>query len=457
MTSDRFRHDLSEEAVRAIVRAVLGHAESERWSDARREAEPLIEAQAHQPLVADALVYLIASRAFDREHAAEIASIVFEAHADDYRLLGKVGEALECIYDARYLNAAPPSEPVFEAVARRLSQGLEGVDDPDTLIHGLSGLAIAARVLGRTWDAVAERAHRRLVELEPERWERHYDLGLFYKTRGRFGEGQAANRAAWERGGSRDESVQWNLGICATGARDAETALEVWRGMGQHLELGRFGLPEGSYPPVKIRLAERPLAERRPPTEPDDPGAEETVWIERSSPCHGVVRSALYYDAIGVDYGDVILFDGAPITHHTYGDERIAVFPHLVTLVHSRYHVFPFAGTQRTNGQIAELSRSLSNDAVVYVHTEQFLQLCQSCWESPNVDHARHAPTTRHVVTGKLCAPPSMQATTLLAELDRAVHEHEGTNLFVPQLVRTTGDEKRAQIEERRLRMIESA
>ncbi|MFX7640566.1 hypothetical protein ABTJ59_19895, partial [Acinetobacter baumannii] len=85
-------------------------------------------------------------------------------------------------------------------------------------------------------------------------------------------------------------------------------------------------MPEGGYPACKVKLAERPLAERA--ADSDDPGQEETVWIERLSPCHGIIRSVLY-GKLGVDYGDVILTDGAPITHHTYGEQQIPVFPHL--------------------------------------------------------------------------------------------------------------------------------
>ena len=83
--------------------------------------------------------------------------------------------------------------------------------------------------------------------------------------------------------------------------------------------MGRFGLPEGLYPQCKVKLAERPLAERT--ADVDNPGSEETIWIERLSPCHGIIRSVLYYD-LGVDYGDIILIDGAPITYHTYGDTK---------------------------------------------------------------------------------------------------------------------------------------
>jgi hypothetical protein len=58
--------------------------------------------------------------------------------------------------------------------------------------------------------------------------------------------------------------------------------------------------------------------------EPDDPGREETVWGERLSPCHGVVRS--------------------PLLQNEYGDERVAVFPHLTTLVRPGYRIWRVRG-----------------------------------------------------------------------------------------------------------------
>src|SRR5262249_53002825 len=155
-------------------------------------------------------------------------------------------------------------------------------------------------------------------------------------------EGMIANQRAAALVAEPSEAVQWNLGICATGAREGAVALDVWKRLEQKIEMGRFGLPEGSYATCKVRLAERPLAERD--AESDDPGLEETIWIERLSPCHGIVRSVLY-QRLGVDFGDVVLIDGAPITHHKYGDRDIPVFPHLATLVRSNYQFFDFAGT----------------------------------------------------------------------------------------------------------------
>ncbi|HMR79484.1 MAG TPA: hypothetical protein PKD61_30465 [Polyangiaceae bacterium] len=190
--------------------------------------------------------------------------------------------------------------------------------------------------------------------------------------------------------------------------------------MGNKIEMGRFGLPDGSYDQVKVRLAERPLAERDPESEPDDPGLEETVWVERLSPCHGIVRSALYQE-LGVDFGDVVLFDGAPITHHEYGEQSVAVFPHLATLVRPGYCIWRFGGTQGQPEQIGDLSRHLPDDAVLYVHTEQFQVLCRSCWEAGRVNSDRHQEVEHRVVTGKLCAPPGVNAAALREHLDKLV------------------------------------
>jgi len=294
------------------------------------------------------------------------------------------------------------------------------------------------------------------VELCPERWQSHYDVGLFYKTRGRFAAGQAANQAAFDLGGGENDGVLWNLGICATGAGDGGTALRIWKGMGQQAELGLLGLPEGGYGSVKVRLAQRPLAERDPSREPDDPGAEETVWIERLSPCHGIIRSALFGDEIGVEYGDVVLIDGAPITHHTYGFDRIPVFPHLSTLARRQYRVFTFVATQRMEGQVADLSASLPEDSVLYVHSEQVVVQCQQCWETPGVDHAEHVPMEQQVVKGKLCAPPSVEPAVLLGQLDHAVGGEEGVQLLVPELCNSAGFVERAQAEQQSMRTLET-
>jgi hypothetical protein len=317
----------------------------------------------------------------------------------------------------------------------------------------LTALVSASRLLGRGWDAVAERGYRRLLALRPDRWQDQYNLGLFFKVRGRFAEGVSANERAAALGGGDDESVSWNLGICATGARDGAAALAVWKGLGQHIELGRFGLPDGSYGDVKVRLATHPVATRA--VDQGEPGLEETVWIERLSPCHGIVRSALYQE-LGVDFGDVVLFDGAPILHQTHGEHEIPVFPHLATIERPGYRVFPFAGTPPEDGAVAELSRGLPEDTTLYSHTENAVVLCAHCWESGSRDHAAHRRAEHRVVRGKLCVPPTVALAHLRSALDDALAATPAVQLFVPLLSELLGDHARAEVERRRMAMIDS-
>src|SRR5690606_25175229 len=164
--------------------------------------------------------------------------------------------------------------------------------------------------------------------------------------------------------------------------------------------LGRFDLPEDRYEGVKVCVAQYPLAERD--AEGDDPGLEETVWIERLSPCHGVIRSPLVGE-LGVDFGDVVLFDGAPITYHEYRGESIPVFPHLVTLARPGYAIYRFGGLQAQPKQIAKLSNALPADSLIYTHTESLRIVCRQCWEGAKAHQHDSALPQHRVVTGKLC------------------------------------------------------
>jgi len=412
----------------------------------RELTAPLLE-RISENEVALVVIHLLGHRVFSTETGVEVAASLLEHHAGDSEVLGLLGRALEGVHDLRLLNGPPPSHPVFRNVATKLQQHVKDATSVDAGM--IEGLATSARLLGRSWDKVAERELLDLVKILPDSWGPRYDLGLFYKTRGRFAEGQAANKAAWERGGHEDPGVLWNFGICATGARDGETALGLWKRMGQNVEKGRRGLPEGRYPATKVRLAQRPLAERGGNGVPDDPGLEETIWVERLSPCHGVIRSAVYQDDIGVDFGDLILFDGAPVTYHMVGDQRTPVFPHLATLSRENYRIHRFAGEQEEKGQLAALSGQMPHDAVVYVHTEQVHSLCARCWEDPGNDHAAHQQFARHIVTGKICAPPELPAAELRRILDDLLGVEPAIKLYAPELTAAAGDASRAATERR--------
>ncbi|QOZ38480.1 prenyltransferase [Bradyrhizobium sp. CCBAU 53421] len=442
---------LSSDEIGAIARDAVAEGQAGHTLAASQRIEPLRKAQRRQAEAAMALLWIVDRRSLAREEAAGILAEIADAHDDDLAILSRLGLCLEAVRDIDDLNAPPPEHPIFQTmVARldRLARRYEGRPEHEQILRGL---ATAARMTARQNDAIAEASLRRLIEIDPQRSAHHYNLGLFYKTRGRFAEGVAANRAAADLSQEVVDSTEWNLGICATGALDAETALGVWKRMGQKIEHGRFGLPEGGYPACKVRLAARPLAERT--ADGDDPGEEETVWIERLSPCHGIVRSVLYGD-LGVDYGDVILMDGAPITHHAYGDEEIPVFPHLATLLRQNYQFFDFAGTQETTRQLAGISAELDGDAVVYSHSESVKIMCANCWRNPDIDHADHETMEKHVVIGRIAAPPDLTPAQLLDMIDKAIEARGSCQLYAPDLCAAAGQSARERIDRRRFALL---
>ncbi|MET0534917.1 MAG: prenyltransferase [Steroidobacter sp.] len=446
--------ELSAKELKKLSKRIADAAAKENEAEVQAGLKPLLHAQQHQEDAALCLLTLVKEAGLPHEMALDILAQVFESHSQNLTVLALLGDALEQAKDIDMLNAPPPEHPLFQKVADTLVAFAAKTKGTEDEVRTLEGLATAARMLARQRDELAESAYRRLVELEPERPGPHYNLGLLYKTRGRFAEGVIANQTAAKLAKKPVESYQWNLGICATGAGQGEVALAVWKQLEQRIKMGRFGLPEGGYPMCKVRLAERPLAERTAAS--DDPGLEETIWIERLSPCHGIIRSVLYQQ-LGVDYGDVILMDGAPITYHTYGDKKIPVFPHLATLVKNHYRFFDFAGTQEEKGQLGDISRDLERDAIVYSHTENYVTLCANCWRERSVDHEHKATLAKHVIAGRVAAPPDLDVKELLRQLDAAMSSRESCHLYVPQLCEAAGLAERAAVEQRRFNMIRSA
>jgi hypothetical protein len=431
---------MTPEEIDALLDRVVAHAEGGERDRAWSEAAPLVRAS-QDPEIALALISLVRGEAFERPQRLELLKLLFAHHPGDDELIARLGLAFELVHPIHLLNGPPPDDPF----AAELGNWLKRLAQQHDRVIYWDALAIVARLLGRAWDETAERALKRCCELEPQEWGHPYGLGLFYKTRGRFSEGLAANQRAAELGGADDESVRWNLAICATGARQGARALEVQRALGLKLKLGRFDLPDGGFEPVKLTLAQRPLAERD--AAHDSPGREETIWIERLSACHGVVRSVLVDEGLGVDYGDVVLFDGAPITQHHVNGKHVPVFPHLATLERRRYWRFPFAGTQSSPKQLMELNPRLPEDAVLYSHTENVRIVCQDCALRSGPEQ-EHAPHEHQVVVGAIVAPRSVTPPQLLAAIDAAIEQTPGASVVTPALCREAGQPERAEREE---------
>lgn len=442
------KKSFSTSKIEEIENAVIA---AENYEQAWNELQPLLRAHGHQKEAAISLLRITEGQHVSIERGLELLSSIYHNYIGKMDIVSLIGSALEGGRDIDQLNSAPPEHHIFQTVLDALLKGLNVSNDQHKEEMIMNGVSTAARLMARQHDVIAEKSHRRLVELAPSNPSYHYCYGLYCKTRGLFAEGMFANQKAVSLVDESVESYEWNLGICATGARDGEVALDVWKRMGNNIEMGRFNLPEGGYPQCKVRLAERPLSERDASN--DDPGLEETVWIERLSPCHGIIRSVLYQN-LGINYGDVVLIDGAPITYHTYGDQQIPVFPHLATLVRNDYLFFDFAATQNEKGQVGEISSDLEQDAIVYVHSENYQVLCSECWRDPNLDHKDHKKEEKHIVTGRIAAPNNMAIETLLMQIDNVVGNQNNCNIYIPSLCEAVGLKGRAEADRRRFEML---
>lgn len=442
-----FCKSIPHDRIRQIEQQIVDDARAGHNEAALRHLQPLRQAQRGQRDAAESLLRIVNRQCLPTEAALNLLSEVLQVHRQDLNILIMIGDSVEAVRDVDDLNSPPPEHGVFWTIVEELASYSQAGTDLDANEGLLGALGGAARMLARQRDEIAEKCYRQLTEINPKKSAYHYNLGLFFKTRGRFEEGMESNMVAIDLADQVDESYEWNLGICATGCRNGSVARDAWRRLGHKIELGRFGLPEGPYPQCKVKLAARPLAERT--AETDDPGLEETIWIERLSPCHGIIRSVLYQD-LGVDYGDVVLMDGAPITFHNYGGTRIDVFPHLATLFRRGYQFFDFAGTQDEPDRLSGSSADLAEDAVVYSHSESFQLLCATCWRDPDRDHLHHERAEKHVVTGRIAAPKHIDPADLLAQIDQAIAERSPCRLFAPDLCRMAGLEERARVEQRR-------
>lgn len=407
--------------------------------------EPLfahIEAGGGRP-VALALVEVLAVGELDVDRRLAAAGRLLTRWRTDTKVLAALALRCESLVNLRYLNAAPPEDPFFEDLAHALADAGDVASDADRRPIA-SALATVARICGRRWDPACEQAHQTVLALRGS-WQDWYNYGLFLKSRGRFAEGLVANTRARDAGGAEDDAVRWNLGICATGAGDGAAALEVWRSLGHRVSLGTDGLPTGGWPMVEVRLAERPGAART--AEDEDPGEEETVWVTRLSACHGRVESPTYQD-LGVDYGDLVLFDGAAILFRDRGGERVPVFPHLVTLRSGGWTTIRFTGRQDEPGAIEAMK--LPNGAFLYSHTERVRNYCRACWEKGKDAAHEHTESAHTVVTGKLVVPPGGDLRALAAHLSVP----SPVTLLVPELWRKLGLEERARLDAVRARQL---
>lgn len=416
---------------------------------AERALAKVLAASERDRTAAQCLAHATVLSGWSREHRLQLADALLSRWGDEFSVVGVLANEFESFVDIRFLNNPPPTDAtslrLLELAARHFERA-QG-DDKKSAAEALFSIA---RMSGRAADTLCERAARAFIELEPKDSSGWYRFGLFLKTRGRFAEGVTANQRAAELAGEDNDATIWNLGICATGAGQGKLALDLWRTkLGAKLELGRNGLPTGTWHHVKVRLAERPLATRT--AKDDSPGEEETVWVERLSPCHGRVISPTARE-LAADYGDLVLFDGAPVVTQQIEGKAVPVFPHLVTLEQGGWQIFRFAALGLGADGVAAINERLGDVAYLYSHTDSVFYLCRECADAGKVGDpcAHRKQGSGGEIRGKLCVSPDAKLKEVDASLAAAIKNTGGTWLS-PTLATTLGDPRRAAREQKHL------
>jgi hypothetical protein len=344
--------------------------------------------------------------------------------------------------------------------AEALQSSLNALDETERANADIAGslfatLGNALRLSGPNCDAEAQEAFTRAIELDPERGEWWYDAGLLDKWRGRFDDGYAANEQARMRMGA-ERPVLWNLAICATALGKAEEAVEIWEELGvpARVDVAR-GMPYvAGLPPMLVRVLSRTPTTDGTSDLPEKAVGFELVWVAPLSPCHGVVQSPTFRDA-PIDYGDVVLWDGAPVAaHKTSDDDTVPVFPILEILRRGSERRWPFVALEREPGSVRSLEADLPEGARVFIQQERVEHHCAACEAGEPHEHGEDvvppAPPTPAsesaagmLVRGKLIVPEAQDLSELRSAWEAATGSRP-LSISLPALYEELGDSKQA-------------
>ncbi len=374
------------------------------------------------------------------------AERVLEAWPGDAVLVGRACAAL--------LNAAerPIDEPPLEAGPAAIAAGaaarcLGRLDDDARLDPRVGGRlhaqrAHALRLLGPLRADEALAAIDRALALE-DRAQWRFERGLVHKHRRDFEAMLEDSRRALEAEPSR-RPYAWNVAIAATALGRSEAAVAAWRAIGIEATAAPGALPlvEGMEP-ARVRLPTRGTGHAGDGL-PVKAAGFEIVWAQPLSPCHGVLRSPTQRDAVA-DFGDVVLWDGAPVAVTEHEGRRVPCFPLLTVLKPGDERRFRFLAMQQRPGQIDALGEGLPDGALLYAHGERVERLCPRCAAGDTMVRHEHLPPEEHrLVFGKLLAPGALTLEALAEALEAARRANPGVLLAIPELFEALGDSRAA-------------
>ncbi len=331
-------------------------------------------------------------------------------------------------------------------------------EDPEAAGNLNAMLGNALRICGPSRDEEAQQAFTRAIELDPDRGEWWYDAGLLDKWRGRFDEGFAANQLARMHMGP-ERPVLWNLAICATAIGKAEEAVEAWQQLGvdARVDHGRDMPYVANLPPLIVRVLSRTPETDATSQLPNKAVGFALVWVAPLSPCHGVVQSPTFRDA-PIDYGDLVLWDGAPVAaHETPEQGAVPVFPLLEILRHGGERRLPFVALEREPGALANLEAELPEGTRVFIREERVHHACAACDAGEPHDHhdsAAEAASPEGLLRGKVIVSP-LQKLPEFRDAWEAAIANRPVSVAIPLLYEQLKDAKRAGQEHQAWRGIE--
>jgi hypothetical protein len=334
-----------------------------------------------------------------------------------------------CSALVRVAERRPADEPPFEQGPAHLAAAacqscFESLGSQERLEPGVGGylqinLADALRLMGPDQDEAAQQAYKLALTIDDGNGGWWFQLGLLHKWRGRFREGLEANRKALARSGL-ERPILWNLAICATALGEGQVAVDAWQQLGIPGQVSAGGMPYvPDMPPMQLRVAT--MGEDVGRNDPLPPKAVtfEVLWVQPLSPCHGVVQSPTARKA-SVDYGDLVLWDGAPV-HLSAGERPVPVFALLWVLRPGDEKRLRFIGMQRSPESIENVRKELGDDVELVVFDTR-------------------KGGDGQLFYGKLIVPAERSLADVRTALERSIRAQPGITLAIPQLYELLGD-----------------
>ncbi|MCA9535057.1 MAG: hypothetical protein KC593_15300, partial [Myxococcales bacterium] len=389
------------------------------------------------------------------------ASVILDAFPHDPVLVIAACDALNRAAERFPMDTPPlrregPAQ-LAAAAAERCLRALPEADSRRVETAGYLHInrANALRMAGPDRDEEAQRAFAEALAIDPANGHWWFDLGVLHKWRGRFRDGLDCTLRARSRLGE-TKAVQWNIAICATALGEGDLAAGVWKALGMPVELQPSGMPlVPGLPPMQVRVLAKGPGTGPNAAVPDASVSFELVWVAPLSPCHGVVQSATFREA-PIDFGDVVLWDGAPVSVLSTPDGPVPRFPLLEILRKGDEERMRFVALCETPGRLAALEAALPPYARLFVHREQVEVAAPTDEGAPAArpQGAGGQADGAGLVYGKIVLPAGADVRGFRASYEKAIGGR-GLAIALPRLYELLGDSKRAGQEHQAWRGVE--